>query len=704
LKKNSKHIKYLSISGNTQFLLSLILLLAFISGCGMWTNFKTYFNTYYNASEIFEETEEKVLKTNLELFSFEEKPIPNNLSKNFDQVIEKTSAILQHSKESDYVEEALLMTGKSFYYQQNYSRALRKFNELSGIENSELALENKLWIAKTQLQLREFNKSIKILDEVKFDAKLSEENEIAIEAYKTKIGYLIYNEEYDNALVDINDFLSTDISDELKASVLFEMGLLYKLNEDFKSAEEAFAQVNDYSPTFETEFSSRFEVAKMKGELDEIDISQELLEELRGEDKFSDSWGEIDLEIGKIHYDKNEIGLAFEKFTEVDTTYPKTEAAGIAGFYRAEILENHYQDYDSALVFYKSSSHSAAPQEIRSVAIKKAGQLNKYISYHKKLKDLRTQLLYLTDEDTFLSDSLDYVEKMRSDSIRTASLKEEGKPKGNTQTKQKQSKYVMPKRPIISADSIHALNSKNYFELANLLFSEFDDPDSAYYYYNISLVEKEENPNQAQTYFAIGNYFLEKGNKQKADSLFTLVYNKFQYDPIRNEAAKKIDKPLYDFDKDPVEDEFIKAEAVYDSSKYNEAISKLYEIYEENPKSIYASKSLYTIGFILENDLNMPDSAASIYDTLTTKYRSSEYAKSVQIKLSGHKQEQRKLQAIQDSILAAQTKLDSIESGADLPKENSEVNDQLDNRINEELDEEPDSNKAEKPKIKLIEK
>ena len=48
------------------------------------------------------------------------------------------------------------MTGKSFYLQQNYSRALRKFNELATVEESELLLENQMWIGKTKLKLREF--------------------------------------------------------------------------------------------------------------------------------------------------------------------------------------------------------------------------------------------------------------------------------------------------------------------------------------------------------------------------------------------------------------------------------------------------------------------------------------------------------------------------------------------------------------------
>jgi tetratricopeptide (TPR) repeat protein len=637
-----------------------------ISGCGMWTNFKTYFNSYYNANKIFQETEEKILAERIELFSFEETAIPNNLSRNLDDVIEKTSSILQHNKESDYVGEALIMTGKSFYYQQNYSRALRKFNELATLKESELLLENKLWIARTRLQMRDFTRGLQILDETKKEIIENEEDELLVEVYKTKISYLLFSVNYEDATTEMDEFLTHDIDDELRAEVLYEKGLLNKLSKDFELAEKAFIEVEEFSPSFEIEFKSKFEVAKIKGELGDIDQSLVMLENLRAEDKYSDNWDKLDLEIGNILYDKNEIEKALDRFTEVDTTYKSTESAGIAGFYRAEILENFYKDYDSALVFYKSAASSKAPRELQIIAQKKSRLLTQYILYHTTLSNLGTQLLYLNDEEAFRQDSLDYVEKIRLDSIKTAN-EFETETRRRAGQRQAQSKYKEPKRPTISADSIHSLNSKNYFELANLLFTEFDNPDSAFIYYERSLEEKPENPNQAQTYFAIGNYYLIKEDTLKADSMFTLVYDKYEFDPIRNEAAKLLDKPLYDFNKDPVEDEYNVAEGIYNSSKYDEAIDKLFSIYKDNPKSIYASKSLYTIGYILENNLNLTDSAAVIYDILNKQYRTSEYAKSINRKLAGYQQEQKRLEAIQDSIDKANAaRLDSIKAANEI--------------------------------------
>ncbi|MEE9429953.1 MAG: tetratricopeptide repeat protein [Melioribacteraceae bacterium] len=646
----------------------LLLLIIFISGCSMWGDFKTYFNTYYNADKLFTETEEEIKAEQENLFSFEDVKLPTKHYKNLEEVIKKTSSIFQFHLESSYFEDALLMTGKSFYLQQNYSRALRKFNELATVEDSDLLLENQMWIGKTQLKLREFEIGLNTLDEVKQKAIAEDEEEILTEVYISKISYLISKENFEEAVAEANELLTVDIDSELKAQIQYEIGLLHKENNNYKDALVAFANVEVYSPTFETEFNSKFEVAKMQKENGNVDESLVMFEDLLSRDKFSDSWGDIELEIGKIYFEREEIEDAFDVFTKVDTTYPKAEAGGEASFYRAGIVETHLNDYDSAMVLYKRTISSGATAEIRNKANKKSTLLNKYINFHKALDGYSLKTLYLTDENAFIRDSLDYMEKMGLDSLSVS-----GKDSSSTNVVQtntsknktksqiaNKNKIVKPQRPKLSLDSLYALSSKKQFELGNLLFTEFDNPDSAFYYYETSLQTDDSTSNAAQIYFAMGNYFLLKENKTKADQMFQVVYDNYKDDPIMNEAAKKLGKPIFDFDKDVVEDDYLTAESQYDSLDFNGAINSFYKIYKENPKSKFAAKSLYTIGWIYENDLSNLDSAVSVYNTLTTKYRSSVFAKNVQTKLTGYKQEERRLQAIQDSIKKAnEVKIDT---------------------------------------------
>jgi len=649
--------------------LVLLFPLIFISGCGMWSDFKTYFNTYYNADKLFTETEKEIKDSQENLFSFEDKKLPSKQYKQLEEVIKKTSSIFQFHSGSSYSQDALLMTGKSFFLQQNYSRALRKFNELAAVENSDLYLENQLWIGKTQLKMRDIEEGLNTLDEVKEKAITAEEEEILTEVYSSKIGYLIYKEKFEEAIAEANELLKIDIDDELKAQIQYEIGLFHKKNNNYKDALNAFANVEEYSPTFETEFNSKFEVAKMQKENGNVEKSLAMFENLLNKDKFSDSWGDIELEMGKIYREKDEVEEAFDIFVKVDTTYPKTEAGGEASFYRAEIVETYFKDYDSAMVLYKRAISSGATSKVRAKANKRSSILNKYISNHKALEGLDKKILYLTDENVFIRDSLDYEEKMSLDSIKTArkdSL-------SNTATKTisgrrnvpkqviKKDKIIKPQRPKLTLDSLHTLKSKQQFELGNLLFTEFDDPDSAYYYYESALETDENTPSAAQIYFAMGNYFLLNDNEAKANEMFEIVYDNFKDDPIINEAAKKLGKPIFDFDKDIVAENYLAAEAKYDSADYSGAIESFHKIYEENPKSKFAAKSLYTIGWIYENELTNIDSAVAVYNVLETKYRSSEFAKNIQIKLTGYKQEQRRIQAVQDSInKASEVQVDTV--------------------------------------------
>ncbi|MCB0747232.1 MAG: tetratricopeptide repeat protein [Ignavibacteriae bacterium] len=645
IKKN-KNIELKTIVA----LLSLSLLVS----CGMWTNFKTYFNTYYNAQKLFLEAEDEIKANQKELFFFEEEKVPTNISKKFETVIEKTSAIMQYSKESDFFEDAILMTGKSFYYQQNYTRALKKFYELEAFPESDLALENKLWIAKSHLQLREFSKALDEFDELEKIAAQAEEQEILTEIYRSKIGYLIHEENYEDATAEIKNFLKSDITDELRAEVLYELGVLNIKIENYEEAELAFTEVQEYQPTFETDFNSKFELAKLKKKTGDTEKSLELLTELDNEDKFADSRDRIELEMGKIDYENGNFEDAFQTFTDIDSNFSKTEAGGEAAFYKAEILESYFNDYDSSLVIYRKAMASIADKEIKDKARNKAVLLEKYLNILKAQNKLDIDFKYLQNEELFVQDSIAFVKQEEQDSIRKVIELEQGVRASDSKTSIIDSvRLVKPIRPKISIDSVDVLKSKNYYELANLFFTEFNNPDSAYKYYNLSLAETEDNPNKAQTYYALGNYYLIKNEKQKADSMFTIVYEEFPFNRIRNEAAKQIGKPLYDFDKDPVEDEYIAAEKIYSNNEYNTAANKFYDIYKNHPNSIYASKSLYTMGFILENNLNKPDSAAAIYDTLNSKYRNTEYAKAVLLKLTGHKQEQLRLKAIQDSIKKA---------------------------------------------------
>ncbi len=729
----------------------LVLPAFFAMGCGIWADFTTYFNLYYNATDLFGQAEDAINQQKEDLFSTEEKLIPGSATTNLNKVIDKCSQILQFHKESAYVDDALLMLGKSFFYQRNYLKALREFQELIATQpNSDLILETQLWIGKTQMKLRYFNDAVQTLKLVEDKAIAQGDEEFAKDAYVEEIKYRVSQEDYPGAISLLNNFLKISDDDETNAEIEHELGILYLNQNDLDNAIASFQKVEDYSPTYETAFDSKIELGKALREKGEYKKALEVFDDMRSESKNRDNYDKIDLQRGITLAKLNNYQDAVDLLVNVDTAYTNTESSGLASFNLGNIYEDHYLNFDTAAIYYQKASRSKAPLDYVQKSYEKNNLFRKYLTTRGYVRRFNEQLFYAKNPDQYIKDSTKYVTDSLNyvkDSLRAAedferynelinaishmdssklindstaikdsllALKDslnatkdsiliEGKwvalsDTGKiSQTKKEQElvqnqkttgtkkvvkikkpKLKKPVRPDIPIDSIEVSIAKNELEYGNLFLTEFDLPDSAYKYYMDILENYPDTKYQAQTLYALGSYYLTENKNDKADSLFNIIYNNYQNENIVNAAADKLNKPLIDLNYDPAESIYQDAENNMNDSNYTNTISKFYNIYISYPKSNYAPKALYASGWILENKMDMPDSSASIYDTLMTKYPRSEYSREVAPQMAYYKNEQRKKrEAIQDSLKALQTAIaDSLKHSDSLHVSNkNEIHD-----------------------------
>ncbi len=695
-----------SASARTAFVLALL----FLTGCGIWTDFTTYFNLYYNASKLFEETEEEIELKRKDRFLFKQEKLASTISQNLVKVIEKSSAILHDHSSSSYFDRALLMIGKSFYYQEDYSKAKRKFSELVGFEETELHmnLESTLWLAKSELQLRNFDTGLKLLEEVKKKGREFEETEILEESYVTEIGFYIYRENFNRAILLLTEMRKLAEDDELKAELLYQLGLLYLKQDDISNAAEAFAAVSEYSPSFEIEFNSKLENAKLQKKLGNPDLSLELLEELLDEDKNSDKFDVLEFESALIYYEKNDIDEAMERFYDIDTTYKSTPSAGQASYMMGVILEKRFFNYDSAKYHYDKARTTQLPEEYKEDAQKKSELFSKYNKISDDIYNFERQLYYLENPEIYQQDSTAWAEYTKQDST-LLQEGEEGKEKLTVDTGEKKDELsddqeeqqenseteeetvtedqeeeisegdenwnddfgeekiipVQPVKPLFEKDSLYSLITTNEFELGNLFLTEFEVPDSAVFYYSKLEHEYPDLKFRPKLLFAIGSYFANIGEKERADSMFNLVYNNYRLDRIANEAATKLGYEQIDFGSDPAEMTYSNAEEFYLDGNFETAIDSFYYLTENYPESHLVARSYYAIGKILEENLQLYDSAAVVYDTLVSRYNNTDYSRAVKPRLNSYKQEQKRVidsikafeKRIADSIKAEEKKL-----------------------------------------------
>ena len=69
----------------------LITLSLSLYSCGVWTNFTTYFNLYYDATDLFSQAEDDINKSKTDMFSVEEPAVAPATSALLVKVEEKCS-------------------------------------------------------------------------------------------------------------------------------------------------------------------------------------------------------------------------------------------------------------------------------------------------------------------------------------------------------------------------------------------------------------------------------------------------------------------------------------------------------------------------------------------------------------------------------------------------------------------------------------
>lgn len=691
-----------------------------ITGCGVWTDFTTYFNLYYNTKVFLEKAELEIEAQPRDIFQFREEKVPPTANTNLTKVIEKCSNILQFNSQSSFVDDALFMIGKAFYYQESYSRAIRKFLELLSQEENSLTLEAELWLGKSKLQMREFDEGLEILSSVKEKALLAEDDVIFNEASIRQISYWIYREEYNNAIAMCNELIAATNDDRLISETLFKLGDLYVKMENYESALKSYNLVNDYSPSFELELDSQIQAARVNYDIGRNEASLEILQDLFNEDKFEDNLDFIQLEMGLNYYKLNRIEEAKNIFIVVDSSYSQSEAIGIADYSLGKLWEFKLVNYDSAKFYYKLATISPAPIEYKDSAKTKMEIFDRYFFLKSQYNNNNKRYYYSMNPEEYVKDSIahaeylvrlnDYLEEkrleeeannpnriptnlgMNTDQVSGIGQNEETVGQATTvaarrntpQTPVANSRGLsardrlrgdelpeglveVPEPPInrLAPDSLKSLISQKELELGNLFFTDFEVPDSAEAYY-LKIVRGDSTQRlYPNALFALGSLYQTLGRDSEADSLFQVIYDEYSLSTVYIEAAKKLGLIEEENSFDPSEDLYVAAEDLYYNSERDSAIAGFYEIVNLHPSSEYAPKALYTIGFILENEMMLLDSAASVYASLAEMYGSSKYAKDINGKLGVYTAEKKVV--VKDSL--------NIKAGTNL--QNSVVPDSL---------------------------
>ncbi len=395
-----------------------------------YENSVSYFNGYYNAKWLFDEAEDEVKENDLKNRSQDTLAavniqIPAGTKDKFAKVIDKCSNILAFHSTSTLVDDALMLIGKSFYYQADYLKAERKFSELlTQYPNSPLVLETQIWYAQTEEKLKKTDAGIRICESVIAAAKASGDVESEIQARRILGKIYLQQKQIDKAVVEFEKEIALSDDDDMKAEAQMNLGSIYFSEELYGKAAEAFLKVRNYtSDPFSNYYSARqasVAYRKTNEYVKALPLVDELIENFRYQTYLPD----LLFERANIYAASGKRNEAIDEYINIDTTYANSEYARRSAYQLGVIYEKEIGDYRLALKYYKEVMSAASPGFAADGRLK-YNALARYFDAWKELENADSLLFALTDttKET-IKDTLN-AELSKTDSLLTEKPEED---------------------------------------------------------------------------------------------------------------------------------------------------------------------------------------------------------------------------------------------------------------------------------------
>ncbi len=696
-----------------------LLLLLILSGCSMYQNLTGYFNTYYNAKKIFSDAEDDI---NQKRFADRDTnyfvsyaPYAKTVNDKLDKVIEKCSKLLESYSQSSWVDDAVMMIGKSYVYKGESESALRKFQEmLDNFPSSDQRYDAKLWYAKADYFDHKDNDALKKIDELVPEAKSGGKDNIVLEAMMLQGQIFVDRIEYLQAAESFQHAADVPGDGEARAIAQFLSGQNYERTGDFSKASIAYNKVQDFKPSVDLDFRARLRYGVMLARSNQQSKALEVFSSLKDDQIKPENIALIQLETANTYNAMDDTVKAFGLYTLIDTTYRKTDASAKGNYQRGLTFEKKYLDFAQAKVYYDRARDEFFASEITPLAQKKSSVFAKYFGYYDTLRNYDSLLNVLLHPDTthpstdstalgadttaerpsaqglvsekyqqhdtsilpprqlpgkdslrngvlppaVRNNDFDRGEKALSNEARR-NHRDESEDIDDEDTvsyrpvrpgkdadlrtaaidssKRKTRKIQRPPPPVVvvlTPDLLRSKIAQIQFELAGLLLLQFELPDSALTWYNQILHDPLDSSFLPRTLYAIAEIYRSRNDSNEVHALYDRILTEYGNSDYAHEVRKSLGMKVEETKSDQAESKYQEASELLQSGNPKNAINIFSAIAKKYPSSPFASKAVYTEGWIYENVLFNNDSATSCYRRLLTDYPNSVYASAVKPKIA----------------------------------------------------------------------
>ncbi|MBR9978504.1 MAG: tetratricopeptide repeat protein [Bacteroidetes bacterium] len=713
---------------NTRILFPALLLTAtafLLQGCAVWEfvdarwqDTTGYFNTYYNASKLYREAEAEITENqtaklidpqqasarmgvDLEDFGsggddgparkeqerirreieMVESGTPSTAIVKLDKVIEKCSRLLVTYPGSMWVDNALLLIGKSYYHKHEGLRAERKFHELlDGYPESSLVPEAILWLGKTYVRLEKYDTAEDVLERAVQEGIESGDPGLVADAYY-EMGkmYLLMNDRQE--AVKRYD-LATDYARDRDQRIKIYLALAreYERLEDNDKAAAAYGEIFKLDPATDLAFIAELNYAKLKRQAGDLDEASNTMINMLENPMYLDYDGKIQLEIAHLYYAyhkkylaegdtlaRDAFQAAMEQYTFVDTTFKGKEEASDAGFAKGRIFEKDILDYDKAFENYNKAKTSAPGTPSASRAEGKVKIFGEYRKLRNQISMKDTTLFYVLNPDSLrvrdslraIADSLEQEqrlargegEKELSEQERMAERFRRRRPHGrNTgrinpwlrELEQQQTaeasglqataqavqaagpEYRRINLETTDPDSLRSVLASLYMEMGWQMYDRIGHIDSARHYYQRALDSRLSDTLRPQAMYTMAAIERRLGNEEAADRYDDQLIREYPTSRYAHSLMVLRGLPLPKGEAAMAQEAYNDAAVMMERGNIEGGVAMMRSLIDEYPGSEAAAKATLAIAMAFEE--RRGDEALEIYREMVEEYPESPYS------------------------------------------------------------------------------
>jgi TolA-binding protein len=340
-----------SIGARGTLVVLLVVAGAVVGGCSFlgrqYSNFTAYYNKFHNAEKAFEKGVDRISTDDLSVdrtryLSIFRKPTGATEGGAFDQAIQKSADVLREHPDSKWTDDALLLIGKSYFYQQSYVGAAEKFREVLAVDGGRTE-EARFWLART---LTEVGRVEEAGDVLRMGMQEGDSSPWLARLYLVRGELNARQENWEKAVRALDRGLQGALPDRLKARASFLLGQVLETLGSSQAARRAYRQVQEHSPPYALGFAARLSEIELQGKHGDATQALDRLETLEDDEKNVDQRGEMALVRARIlrvqgQFDRARRALARALYSE---DAPPSASEGrlhyeLARLYR-EALEN----------------------------------------------------------------------------------------------------------------------------------------------------------------------------------------------------------------------------------------------------------------------------------------------------------------------------------------------------------------------------